>query len=127
MDGEEKVRILAWRQEKVVMKKICRCTKRARSSVMTLLAAARDLATPRCHSCYQTSIWTTTKDLQTPPNSLMMYEDKNYAGTITQMYRAPPEEGSEDTKSTCSLQNYPDSTYEEDVSPNCFEISSRKC
>ena len=43
MDGKENVRILAWRQENVIMKKICRCTKRARSPVMTFLAVARDL------------------------------------------------------------------------------------
>ena len=43
MDGEEKVRILAWRQENLTTKKIYRRTKRARSSVMVLLAAARDL------------------------------------------------------------------------------------
>ena len=42
MDGEEKVRILAWRQENVTTKKVCRRTKRSRSSVIALLAAARD-------------------------------------------------------------------------------------
>ena len=46
---------------------------------------------------------------------------------LHQMYRAPPEEGPEDTKSMCYHQNYPDSTYEEEASPICFEISSRKC
>ena len=43
MNDEAKDRILAWRQENVIMKKICRRTKSARSSVMTFLAAARDL------------------------------------------------------------------------------------
>ena len=43
MNGEAKVRILAKRQENMIMKKICRHTKSARSSVMTFLAAARDL------------------------------------------------------------------------------------
>ena len=43
MNGEAKVRISAWRQENMIMKKICRRTKSARSSVMTFLAAARDL------------------------------------------------------------------------------------
>ena len=43
MDDEGKVRILAWRQKKSDHKKIYRRTKRARSSVMVLLAAARDL------------------------------------------------------------------------------------
>ena len=43
MDGEEKVRIFAWRQENVTTKKFCRRTKRSKSSVMALLAAARDL------------------------------------------------------------------------------------
>ena len=36
MDGEEKVRILARRQENLTTKKIYRRTKRARSSVMVL-------------------------------------------------------------------------------------------
>ena len=43
MDGKEKVRIFAWRQENVTTKKICRRTKRSRSSVMAFLVAARDL------------------------------------------------------------------------------------
>ena len=43
MNDEAKVRILAWGQENVIMKKICRRTKSARSSVMTFLAAAHDL------------------------------------------------------------------------------------
>ena len=43
MDGEEKARILAWRQENVTIKEICIRTNRAKSSVMALLAAARDL------------------------------------------------------------------------------------
>ena len=43
MDGEEKVRILAWRQGNLITKKIYGRTKRARSSVMVLLAAARYL------------------------------------------------------------------------------------
>ena len=43
MDDEGKVRILAWRQKKSDHKKIYRRTKRTRSSVLVLLAAARDL------------------------------------------------------------------------------------
>ena len=42
MDGEEKVRILAWIQESVIMKKSADVL-RARSCLMTLLAAAPDL------------------------------------------------------------------------------------
>ena len=45
---------------------------------------------------------------------------------LHQMYRAPPEEGPEDTKSMYCLQNYPVSTYGEETSPICFEISSQK-
>ena len=44
MNGEAKINILAWRQENVYHQKICRHTKSARSSVMTLVAAARDLS-----------------------------------------------------------------------------------
>ena len=40
---KEKVRIFEWRQENVTTKKVCRRTKRSRSTVMALLAAARDL------------------------------------------------------------------------------------
>ena len=50
MDGKENVRILAWKQENVIMKKICRCTKRARSPVMTFLAAGRDLLRDVIHA-----------------------------------------------------------------------------
>lgn len=41
--NEENARILAWRQEKVPIKEICRRTGQAKSTVMLLLAAARDL------------------------------------------------------------------------------------
>ena len=64
-------------------------------------------------------------DHQRPPNTLMIYGQelrKNFhlrASKLNEMhqdrlhlmYRAPPEEGPKDTKSTCCLQNYPDSTY----------------
>ena len=46
MDGEEKVRILVLTQENVII----RCTERARSSVMTLLAAAPDLPQDVTHA-----------------------------------------------------------------------------
>ena len=46
---------------------------------------------------------------------------------LRQMYSAQPAEGPEHTKSMCCLQTSQDSTYEEYVSPICFEISSREC
>ena len=78
MNGEAKVKILAWKQENVIMKKICRRTKSARSSTMTFLAVAHDL--PKM-SFLPPSL--DLDDHQRPPNTLMMYGDKNYAGTIT--------------------------------------------
>ena len=40
--SEEKARILAWRQEKVSIKEICARSGRAKSTVMKLLASAKD-------------------------------------------------------------------------------------
>ena len=41
--SEEKARILAWRQEKVSIKEICARSRRAKSTVMKLLASAKGL------------------------------------------------------------------------------------
>ena len=41
--SEEKAGILAWRQEKVSIKEICACSRRAKSTVMKLLASAKGL------------------------------------------------------------------------------------
>ena len=41
--SEEKARILAWRQEKVSIKEICAHSRRAKSTVMKLLASAKGL------------------------------------------------------------------------------------
>ena len=38
--SEEKAKILAWRQEKVSIKEICARSRRAKSTVMKLLASA---------------------------------------------------------------------------------------
>ena len=82
MDGKEKVRIFAWRQENVTTKKICRRTKRSRSSVMAFLVAAHDLpqdAIPATKSRLD--------DHRRPPNTLMIDCNKNYARTITLVYQ----------------------------------------
>ena len=42
MDEKGKVRTLTWRQENLTINQICRRTKRSRSYVIALLAAARD-------------------------------------------------------------------------------------
>ena len=82
MDSKEKVRIFAWRQENVTTKKVCRRTKRSRSSVMAFLVAVRDLpqnAIPATKSRLD--------DYRRPPNTLMIDCNKNYARTITLVHQ----------------------------------------
>ena len=40
---EEKAHILAWRQEKMPIKVICEWSERGKATIMTLLAAAKEL------------------------------------------------------------------------------------
>ena len=68
INGEEKVRILAWRQEDLTTKTICRRTKRARSYVMVLLAAACDLTR---HAIPLPNL--DLDDHRRPPNILLIY------------------------------------------------------
>ena len=79
MDGEEKVRIFAWRQENVTTKKVCRRTKRSRSSVMALLAAEHDQP--------QDAIPATKSRSGRPANTLMIHCSENYTRTITLVHQ----------------------------------------
>ena len=68
MDGEEKARMLARRQEIVTIQKICRRTKGAGSLVMALLTDARDLP----HDVISATKPRSGRPPQTS-NTLMMY------------------------------------------------------
>ena len=82
IDGEEKVRILASRQENVIMK-----------TSANVLRGQGDLWRPcwLLHVTYPKMAFLLPSldldDHQRPPNSLMMYGDKNYAGTITSVHQ----------------------------------------
>ena len=82
MDGKENVRILAWRQENVIMKKFADALKgqghlwwpfwllHVTYSKMSFLLTSLDL-----------------DDNQRPPNTLMMFRDETYARTIALVHQ----------------------------------------
>ena len=60
MDGEENVRILAWRQENVILKKFADLL-RGQGHLDDLVGYCT-WPTPRCHSCYQAGLGSSTVD-----------------------------------------------------------------
>ena len=75
IDGEEKVRIVAWRQENMIMKKSAdvlrgQMTLHVTYPKMSFLLPNLDL-----------------DDHQRPPNSLMRYGANHYTGTITLVHQ----------------------------------------
>ena len=108
----------------MIMKKICRRTKSARSSVMTFSAAARDLPQnvipankPRSGRPSKTSKHTDSMRSQelhrkhhlSASEFNEMHQD-HVGKRLHQMYRATPEKGPDDIKTSCCLQNSPDCT-----------------
>ena len=76
MEGEERSLILSWKQENVTSKDICKHTRRAKSSIMALLAAAGGLPPDDVLAI---------KSRTGCPRKILLFEEKGWITHIWQM------------------------------------------
>ena len=111
MEATGKVRIVACRKENVTIKYICQRTKRAKSSIMASLAAARGLPPnvipdPKARSGRPRKTSTCTnfvihRELCRNPHLSASELKEMHPDLLYQMHPAPPAEGHEVTKLLC--------------------------
>ena len=117
MDGEEKVRILAWRQENVIMKKSSDVLRgqgylwwpcwllHVTYPKMSLLLPRLDLDdNQRPANTSKHTVDVRRQELGRKPHLSASELKEMHRERLHQMCRALPEKGPEDTKSMCCLQ-----------------------